>query len=152
MLNVRRTIPATVFIERGAAVDPVFIPVTSQQQTVALVERQVVLPVHRIPVGVEHAAFVTEFVEGLLAVFAVTEFNTGFPCFIDTRVDVTADTAHIEFVVWLLLDCPERVVEFAFATIIQRVGADLDVIAECVAKAHAKRLVSVLVMVAVAGV
>ncbi|MNG26531.1 hypothetical protein D3C84_1115310 [compost metagenome] len=90
----------------------------------------------------------------------MAELDAGFPQIIDARVDVTADTAHIEFVVGLLLDrlerihveAPERVVELAFAAVIQRVGADFDVIAECVAQAQAERLVSVLVMVAVAGV
>ncbi|MNO93746.1 hypothetical protein D3C76_853500 [compost metagenome] len=104
VLDVRRSVPATVLIERGTAVDAVFIPVTAEQQTVALVERQVVLPVHRIAIGVEHVALIAELVQGLLAVFAVAELDAGFPQIIDARVDVTADTAHIEFVVGLLLN------------------------------------------------
>ncbi|MNV23191.1 hypothetical protein D3C71_1141960 [compost metagenome] len=104
MLDERRTVPATVFVERGAAVDPVFIPVAAEDQAVAFVECQVVLPVHRVAIGVEHAALIAELVEGLLAVFAVAELDAGFPQIVDPRVDVAADAAYIEFVVGLLLD------------------------------------------------
>ncbi|MNO81641.1 hypothetical protein D3C76_728910 [compost metagenome] len=104
MLDKCRAVPAAVLVERRAAVDPVLVPVAAEDQAVALVECQVVLPVHRIAVGVEHATFIAELVERLLAVFAVAEFDAGFPQVVDPCVDVAADTAHIEFVVGLLLD------------------------------------------------
>ena len=160
MLDKRCAVPTAVLVERGAAVDPVFVPVAAENQAVALIERQVVLPVHRITVRVEHAAFIAEFVEGLLAVFAVTEFDAGFPDVVDPGIDITADAAHGKVAVRLLLErfegrrvkAPEWIVELAFAAVIQQVGADFDVVGEGMAQAQTDRFVAVFVMIAVAGI
>ncbi|MNF79136.1 hypothetical protein D3C84_613420 [compost metagenome] len=157
MLDECRAVPATVFVERRAAVDPILIPIAAEHQAVALVECQVVLPVHRVAVGVEHAAFIAEFVQRLLAVFAVAEFDAGIPRLVDPGVDVAADTADIEFVVGLLLIrtardvvvTAERTIKLALATVLQHVGADFDIVVQGMAQAQAERFVAVRVMVAI---
>ncbi|MOA39146.1 hypothetical protein D3C78_1609010 [compost metagenome] len=75
VLDERGTVPAAVFVERRAAVDPVLIPVTADDQAVARVQRHVVLPGHGIAVGVEHFADVAELVEGFFTVLAVAQFQ-----------------------------------------------------------------------------
>ncbi|MNR00320.1 hypothetical protein D3C85_1160890 [compost metagenome] len=75
-------------------------------------------------------------------------------------IDITAGAAHRKVVVGLLLEdfkrsgfeTAERVVELAFAAVIQHVQARLQVIVEGMAQAHAQRFIAVGVMVAVAGV
>ncbi|MNE66730.1 hypothetical protein D3C80_1622980 [compost metagenome] len=44
VLDEGGTVPATVLVERCAAVDAVFVPVGPQQQAVALVDAEIVLP------------------------------------------------------------------------------------------------------------
>src|ERR1700712_2919919 len=159
MLNERGTIPAAVFVEHCAAVDPILVPVATKHQAVALVQGQVVLPVDRIAVSVEHVAIVAELVESLLAVFAVAQFQTGFPGLIDTRVEVRTQVAELEITVLLLANAverdwveqAERVVKLGLAFVIQRVETDFHVVVQPVAEVQAQRLVAVGVVVVIAG-
>ena len=145
VLDERGAVPAAVLVERGAAIDPVFVPVAAEDQAVACIQGQVVLPVQRIAVSVEHCALVAELIQCLFAVFGVAEFNAGFPDIVDPGIDITADAANVEIAVGLLLDrferghveASERIVELAFATVIQQVGADFDVISQRMAEAQA---------------
>ncbi|MNE14738.1 hypothetical protein D3C80_1076260 [compost metagenome] len=160
MLDKRGAVPAAVFVERCGAVDPVFVPVATEHQAVALVKRQIVLPVDRVAVSIENTALIAELVESCLAVFAVTEFDAGFPYIIDLCINVAADAAHIEVVVGLLLIglvrhvivTAERTIKLALATVIQQVGADFDVFRQGVTQAQAEGFVAVGVVIAITGI
>ena len=159
MLNKSGAVPAAVFVERRAAVDPVLIPVTAENQAVLLVELQIILPVQRISVSVEHRVFVAELVEGFLAVLAVADFHPGLPGIVQARVDVAADTAHGEIAVGLLLDtfvvgyiATKRIVELTLAAVIQNIQASFEVVIEAVAQAQTQGLIAIGVMITIAGV
>ena len=75
MLDKGGAVPAAVFGERGGAVEAIFVPIAAQDQAVLLIEGQVVLPVDRVAVGVEHAEFIAEVVALGVAVLAVAQFQ-----------------------------------------------------------------------------
>nr|GFC94580.1 hypothetical protein [Tanacetum cinerariifolium] len=68
VLNERGSVPAAVFVERRAAGYPILIGIGAEHQAVALIKGQVVLPVDRVAVGVEHVTVVAELVEGIVVV------------------------------------------------------------------------------------
>ena len=160
MLDKRRAVPAAVLVERGAAVDAILVPVAAEDQAVTRVKGQVVLPVQRIAIGVEHRALVAEFIQGLLAVLGMAELDAGFPDVVDPGVEVAADAADIKIAVRLLLhrlegvhvEAAERVVELALATVIQQIGADFDVIGQRMAEAQTNGLIAVGIVIAIARI
>ena len=159
MLDKRGAVPAAVFAERGAAVKTVFIPITAQDQAVLLIERQVVLPVDRVAIGVEHTEVSAELVAFGVAVFAVAQLHAGLPGLVELGVDVRAGAADGVVGIGLLADtlpgseiiATKAVVIFRLAPAIQQVETHLQLIAELMAQVQAQRLIAIGIMVAVAG-
>ncbi|MNZ72208.1 hypothetical protein D3C78_905810 [compost metagenome] len=150
-------VPALLLLERGVAVELVLVPVGTQQQAVAVAQSQSVQPVHRVAVGVEHAALVAELVQALLAVLAVTDFQAAVPSVVDLRVQIAGDAADGKVAVRGLADglegghveAAEGVVELGAAALVEHVHAGLDAVVEAVAQAQAEGLVAVSVVVLV---
>ena len=92
VLNEGCPVPAAVFGKsRRAGIEPVFVPVSAEDQAVVFVQAQIVLPVQRVPVGIEYVSFVTEFVALEVAVLAMPQLYSRRPVIIDVRIEIAAD-------------------------------------------------------------
>ena len=146
VLNKRGAVPAAVFLENGAAAYPVLIGVGAEDQAVLIVQRQVVLPVQRVAIGVEAVDLGAEFVPGFFTVFAVAQLQARVPAFVQLRVDKTADAADIKIAVELLatdslglrVPAPERIVEFGLADVFHGRQANFKLLVQVVAQVQAQ--------------
>ncbi|MNJ71314.1 hypothetical protein D3C77_678410 [compost metagenome] len=75
MLHESSAVPAAVLFQGRAGVQAILVPIATEQQVVALVEAQVVLPVDRVTVGVELATAWLQCVALGVAVLAVAQFQ-----------------------------------------------------------------------------
>ena len=145
VLDKSGAIPAAVFLENGAAAYTVFIGIGAEDQAVLIVQRQVVLPVQRVAIGIEAVNIGAELVPGFFAVFAVAKLQSRVPVLIELSVDKAGNAADIEIAVKLLatdgkrvrVPAPERIVEFGLADVLQRRHSDFKVIAQRVAQVQA---------------
>jgi len=159
VLNKRCAVPAAVLVKSRAAAHAVLIGVGAEDQAVFVVQRQVVLPVQRVAVGIETVDISAELVPGFFAVFTVAQFQARIPALTQLRIDKAADAADIKIAVKLLAaDChgarvpaPERVIEFGFANVFHRCQPDFKVFVQVVAQVQAQRLVAIGIVIVVAG-